>query len=707
MKPTYTRLLARKILLALLTICIVLAVAALFVRHKITTELAATTKLASQVHSTVNPDQVLVLLRQAEDDFQESLADTNGSRSSGYKLKLNLVFLKIDTLLKAKTDTNGLNRIQSARVKEWYRNKVKLSDRLLLTKSNFDSLLTVYAEFNTQVSKETAVAGKPLKTLEKKVNANTDTIRKVIPAEKKGLFSRIRDAIANKNAGNGKTLEIIHNNQVNVSENTLHKVITVQQTENGKKLRQLHDHYLNLLNMQRELIIVNTQISNELERIVNDLKAINYNFTNELKAMALKNYQETTSLLNKFYFTALCLVILFAILLIVFIIQLNKAESLLRGENERAVKIARQKMDLLLNMSHEIRNPLTAIKGFLYIFGKTNLSERQTEMLESIKSSSDMLLRTLNDTLDAGKMENSELKIETEPFNPDHTINQVMEGMSYSAAKKQLSFQYHFKGSKDALVLGDNFRLKQILVNLLSNAIKYTVKGGITLNAELLTGETTMLQVDVTDTGEGISAEQQVNLFSKYYQTSSAKGQVGTGLGLFICKQLVEMQAGKISVKSIPGSGTTFSFFIPYKKDQEAAQEKQDAASLLNGASILAVDDNELNLMFLKVMTAKWNVRFHQAANGREALEIISREQIRLVLTDLQMPEMDGHQLLSAIRALKKPLNQIPVIIISGNSEPPEEKTLLKQGFSGWVGKPFIESELIAALVKVLGKKPD
>lgn len=703
MKPTYTRLLARKILLALLTICIILAIAALFVRNRISTELAATTKLASQIHATANPDQVLVLLRQAEDDFQESLADTNGPRNKDYKFKLNLVFLKIDTLLKAQADITALNLAQSSRAKEWYQHKIKLSERLLQSKSNFDSLLTVYAEFNTQVSKETAPVGKPLKTFEKKVNAKTDTIRKIIPAEKKGLFSRIRDAISNKNAGNGKTLEIIHNNQVNVSENTLNKVITVQQTENGKKLRQLHDHYLNLLNMQRELIIVNTQISNELERIVNDLKEINYNFANELKAMALKNYQETTSLLNKFYFTALCLVILFALLLIAFIIQLNRAENLLRGENERAVKIARQKMDLLLNMSHEIRNPLTAIKGFLYIFGKTNLSERQTEMLESIKSSSDMLLRTLNDTLDAGKMEDSELKLESEPFNPDYTINQVMESMSYSAAKKQLSFQYHFKGSKDILVLGDSFRLQQILVNLLSNAIKYTSKGGITLNAELLTGETTMLQVDVTDTGAGIAAEQQVHLFSKYYQTSSAKGQVGTGLGLFICKQLVEMQAGKISVKSIPGSGTTFSFFIPYTKDQPVAlQENQDPASLLNGLSILAVDDNELNLMFLKVMTDKWNVRFHQASNGQEALDIISGQQIRLVLTDLQMPQMDGHQLLSAIRNLKKPLNQIPVIVISGTSEHAEEPELLKQGFSGLVGKPFIETELIAAMVKAL-----
>ncbi|MBB5439472.1 signal transduction histidine kinase/CheY-like chemotaxis protein [Pedobacter sp. AK017] len=703
MKPNYTRLLARKIILTFLTIVIVLAIAALFVRNNITRQLAETAELAANINLQLNPEETLQLLHQAEDDFQQSLAHINGPKTSDYKFKLGLVFNKIDTLLKIHADTSQLSDVQAIQVRQWYQKKIQLSDRLVGLKRNFDSLLTAYAEFNTRADEKNApVITNRIKTSEKKVKANTDTVSKVVPVERKGLFGRLKDAISNKN-NDGKILEISHNNSTNTIENTLKEIIAVQKTENVKKLKQLQAHYLKLLSMQRELITLNAHISNELERIVTDLKEINYNMASDLKTMALKNYQQTSTLLNKFYLAALCLIILFAILLILFITQLNRAELLLRGENERAVKIAQQKMDLLLNMSHEIRNPLTAIKGFLYIFGKTNLSERQTEMLESIKSSSDMLLRTLNDTLDAGKMENSDLKIECDPFNPDYIINQVMESMSYSAAKKQLGFQYHFKGNKEALVLGDSFRLKQILVNLLSNAIKYTNKGGITLNAELLTGETTMLQVDVTDTGEGISAEQQVNLFSKYYQTSSSKGQIGTGLGLFICKQLVEMQGGKISVKSISGTGTTFSFFIPYKKNEIAADRQvQDPISLLNGLNILAVDDNELNLMFLKVMMAKWNVKFQQASNGRAALEIINKHPVDLVLTDLQMPELDGKQLLSAIRALAKPLNQLPVIVISGTSEPADEQLLLKQGFSGLVGKPFIETELIAQLVKAL-----
>jgi signal transduction histidine kinase len=226
-------------------------------------------------------------------------------------------------------------------------------------------------------------------------------------------------------------------------------------------------------------------------------------------------------------------------------------------------------------MSHEVRTPLTAIMGFLYIFSKSELTVKQSEMIESIKLSSDMMLRTLNDTLDAAKMEHSELTIHTEPFNPDYILSSVVESMAFSAEKKKLYLKYNFTGNKNAIILGDSFRLKQIVVNLLSNAIKFTNEGGITINAQLIANDT-RLQVEVTDTGAGISAEQQAGLFSKYYQTSSSKEQVGTGLGLFICKQLIKLQNGKIAVKSEEGKGTTFTLLIPYQKNEKNLPPKTE-----------------------------------------------------------------------------------------------------------------------------------
>jgi two-component system, NarL family, sensor histidine kinase BarA len=276
----------------------------------------------------------------------------------------------------------------------------------------------------------------------------------------------------------------------------------------------------------------------------------------------------------------------------------------------------------------------------------------------------------------------------------------------FSAQKKGLEMAYTFYGDEDAIVLGDGFRLEQVMVNLLSNAIKYTEKGTVTINAKL--DADNKLHIDVSDTGMGISQEQQASLFSKYYQTSSSKGKIGTGLGLYICKNLVELQSGKISVKSTAGAGTTFSFFIPYKKSSERNIDNghvDDQASLLNGINILAVDDNELSLLFLKTMTAKWNVRFFQASNGQDALGILAKNKITIVLTDIQMPGMDGNDLLTAIQKLDEPTGKTPVVVIGGASNAAGNKKLLKKGFTGVISKPFKEDELLEQLLNALNSK--
>ena len=646
------------------------------------------------------PEKALLLLHEADDDFQQSLVNKDSRKSADYKIKLSQAFGKIDTLLKEESDTTNLGTPQRAKIKYWYGKKVELSDKLYVLRHSFDSLLAVYADFNGHADENTRSVSADLHKGKSHVTANTDTVKKA--GQKRSLIKRLKDAFVNKD---GNTVaEIRHNKSSKETDLLTQKIVTENKIAYNKKLQALQQQNEKLLNTQRQLIITNTYIINELGGIINDIKEINYNMADEFKSMALKTYKESTALLNKLYLTALFLVLVFATLLIVSIVYLNRSELQLRKEIERSVAIAQQKMDLLHHMSHEIRNPLTAIKGFLYIFSKSNMSPKQVDMLESIKISSEMMLRTLNDTLDAAKMENSELKIHAEPFTPDFTLKMVIESMAFSATKKKLAMEYNFRGNKDAVVLGDSFRLKQIMVNLLSNAIKYTEVGSITVNAQLTPDS--RLQVDVVDTGAGISLEQQSGLFSQYYQTSCSKGQVGTGLGLFICKQLVILQDGKISVKSNQEAGTTFSFYIPYQKSESTVIIKPDTnnpLSMLNGKSILAVDDNELNLMFLKKMTDKWNVIFLQAANGKEALDIIAKNEITVVLTDLQMPVMDGKKLLSSIKKLNEPLNHLPVIAISGAAtEPIDEEKLLTLGFSGMIGKPFAEAELIEQLTKVL-----
>ncbi|HEX8021292.1 HAMP domain-containing sensor histidine kinase [Mucilaginibacter sp.] len=556
--------LSRKILLAFLAFTIILIIAALFVRDMITERLAHTAQVSHLMDlNNSRPQQALLLLHQAEDLFQSSLVDEDADKAKAYQSKLSLAFAEIDTLLNMQHDTTKLNAEQRAQLHTWHNQKIKLSADLLSARHDFDSLLTNYSELNTATAQNKLAVKSS-----QKIQSSSDTINQPGKLKRKGFFARIKEAIKNKNAyasGSGGVV-INHRTRIYVDSVT-QKLRTKDKSNYLNKLRQLQQSNSKLQETQRQLIALNMRITHKMEQLIITIKDINYSLTDAFKGMAFNSYLETTSLLNKLYLVALLLLLAFAVLLIVFVIRLGQSEGLLLKENERAVRIARQKQDLLLHMSHEIRNPLTSINGFLYIFSRTTLTPKQSEMLGTVRASSDLLLQTLNDTLDAAKMESSELKIHQDPFCPDKTLKEVIESMAFSADKKQLELSYHFDGDTEAEVLGDSFRLKQIIVNLVSNAIKYTETGNVKIKATLkLADSKGGLTVDIIDTGAGISQEQQVSLFSKYYQTNSAKGNTGTGLGLYICKQLIELQKGNISVKSDTGKGSTFSFEIPYEK---------------------------------------------------------------------------------------------------------------------------------------------
>ncbi|SHN14198.1 sensor histidine kinase [Mucilaginibacter sp. OK098] len=564
-----THISSRKILLAFAAFAIIIAISALFLHGSISTKLKHLSKLSDSVKlDQFQPNHALLLLRQAEDSFQESFLDQGDKKTAyhitAYKEKLLQAFAEIDSIIQKKADTTELSFEQRTRMWNWYRKKLQLSGKLYIIKHSFDSLLTTDLEAYTK-NKALTVNNLIFHVLKISLKDYNDTVRKVKPNKKRAFFGRIKDAIVNKDANND-AVEINHNRISKVVDSVTQKIIVNDKNVYVQKLKQLQQNNKKMMDAQRKLIAINIGVSNALEGIINDAREINYKMEYELKYATFKSYKETALLINKFFMVAIFMILTFAVLLIGFIVKLNQSEAILRMENERSIIMAQQKMDLLLYMSHEVRNPLSAIKGFLHAFSKSDLSPKQKDMLKSIRLSSDMLLHTLTDTLDTAKMESSKFKINNAPFNPDFIFDEVIESLAYGAIKKNLTIDCHFEGDKHVVVLGDALRLKQVLFNLLSNAIKYTRIGGITIKARLLAIKGNyILYVDITDTGEGISPEQQANLFSKYHQTNSAGGKIGTGLGLYLCKVLIEIQEGKISVTSEIEKGSTFSFYIPYE----------------------------------------------------------------------------------------------------------------------------------------------
>ena len=344
MNVTYTKKSGRKILLVFLVFTVIFSLTALVVQKIITGKLNEVSNLATDVEQSQDkPEQALLLLHQAEDDFQEALLTTNAQKITDYKTKLSKAFNEIDTLLKRKTDTSRLTAAQNSQVKSWYKRKVDLSVKLYSLRHSFDSLLTDYTDLQDQTIKANDESNTGISLHRKSTEDNSSDTSRI--RKKKSLIKRIKDAITDKNK---KTLEINHQKNKQITNSKTQKILADNRNAYAGKLQKLQQQNTKLLAMQRQLNRLNTYISTEMESIISRVKDINYSMAMGFKEMALKNYQETTSTLNKFYMIALVLLLAFAISLIVFINQINKAEMLLRRESELSVHTAQQKIDELL-----------------------------------------------------------------------------------------------------------------------------------------------------------------------------------------------------------------------------------------------------------------------------------------------------------------------------------------------------------------------
>ncbi|RZL43162.1 MAG: response regulator [Pedobacter sp.] len=544
-----------------------------------------------------------------------------------------------------------------------------------------------------------------------------DTLKPAISAKpKKKFFGRIIAAINAKEA-----------NGVDSSKSTFVKTIISADTSsvslayNKLQLKAINDYYLNLYRVnqrlkdkERQLLDVNHKL---IVNVVNGLKEYKLNEKNYYASVQqLVSVTAFSTVENLDKFTVLLLVFAAGLLIFVFytIYSLYKNEQALVDYSNKAALYALSKSRFLANMSHEIRTPLNSIVGFSEQLTKVHLEDEQKEQVSAIRNSSVMLLDVVNDILDFSKYETGKVTLEKIPFSPYIAIYDVFDSMKIQADKKKIGFVLKMPIDKNIFILGDPLRLKQVVMNLLSDAIKFTTVGEVVLNAELVkTGaKQTILKVSVSDTGMGINQLDQKIIFDEFaqvYYASTKEKQQGTGLGLAICKKIVEFQNETISVSSEEKKGSVFSFELPFEITEKAKLEDVsrsvgiDDAEFLNGKRVLLADDNMLNILLAGTILKKYNVNFDAAYNGLEALELFNEHTYDIILTDIQMPEMEGIELTRKIRPGADPLKQnIPILGVTANVMQEDRKKYLESGMNELVLKPFLEKELIEKMVEFL-----
>lgn len=374
-----------------------------------------------------------------------------------------------------------------------------------------------------------------------------------------------------------------------------------------------------------------------------------------------------------------------------------------------AVEAVKSKQQFLSNMSHEIRTPMNAIIGFTKVVLKTELTLKQKEYVNAIKTSGDALIVLINDILDLAKVDSGKMTFEQTPFKMSTSISSMLHLFETKIQEKNLELIREYDNNIPEVLVGDPIRLHQIILNLVSNAVKFTAKGTISVSVRLLNADEEKVSIEfaVTDTGIGIPENRMEHIFENFQQASSGTSRLygGTGLGLAIVKQLVEPQGGKISVKSKIGKGSTFSFALDFKKTKSEADfdaELLEMDTEIKNIKVLVVEDIPLNQLLMKTLLDDFGFERDIASNGLLAIKLLENKTYDVILMDLQMPEMNGFEATEHIR--NKMNLKTPIIALTADVTTVDLEKCKAVGMNDYIAKPVDENVLYSKMISLVKK---
>lgn len=444
-----------------------------------------------------------------------------------------------------------------------------------------------------------------------------------------------------------------------------------------------------------------TKIENEISQLINE-KAIAAN------SLAAKTYVW----LAMFSVCGTLLAILVMFIIIRYVRKTFAYQIALQSSKDEAEKLARTKELFMANMSHEIRTPVTAISGFTEQLLHEPFEENTTRALKIIKSSSDHLGRIINDILDFSKLQNGKLSLEKVHFSIKPILYDVNALFERQAIRNNTKLTYTINEQAPHILLGDPYRLKQIIINLVSNSVKFTKNGTVDFSISCIKKKSDEIDLllEVKDTGIGIEESKIDFIFEDFTQEemSTTRKYGGTGLGLSIVKKLIELHNGTISCESKKNHGTKITCIIPYLEGDEKKIKKDVEPPLyipeeIKNLTVLIVDDEEYNRLLFKTILDRWEVKYNEVENGMEALEILKTNHFDLMFMDARMPGIDGLRATQFIRnEMKIKESDMPVICISAASVNEDWQKYQNAGMNAFLPKPFTEEMLLTSILSVI-----
>lgn len=470
------------------------------------------------------------------------------------------------------------------------------------------------------------------------------------------------------------------------------------------------DKQYELVGKEQKMLDENRYISDQLRTVLSSLEKQmlekSYAKINESKR-AIDNTIQTIAWVGAITF---CLLIVFGYIIIRDLTINQNYRNQLEALNAEKEDLLRSKMMLLATVTHDIQTPLGSVIGFSDLLKNTDVNPKQLQYLDNIKHSSNYILKLVNDLVDFSKLENNRINIEKVSFNFKDLIESTCKPLEPNAENKGIELNWDVEEVLDDNFISDPYRLKQILTNLISNAIKFTQEGSVEVHARV---ESATIVVSVIDTGIGIAKNKQKAVFKEFTQAHAGieKKFGGTGLGLTIAKRMLQLLDGDIVVDSEENKGSIFTITIPAIKSEAEAVEVgapnlDSETEFLKDKRILIVDDDAMQLSLMKEIFANYPVKVTTLVDAAKVRNLLEHEQFDLVLSDIQMPNIDGFELVRIIRNNNNPeIAAIPVIALSGKRNlNPEDFT--SKGFTAFHPKPLRLEELLLLMKSIFNGKP-
>lgn len=626
-----------------------------------------------------------------------------------YTKAMKKVHLSLDTLRNQLTDTVQQARIDTVNMllRDKERNMLAVLDAMSTTptdiiyRKQLDSLLHEHDSLITESHVRRRVV----------THHNTYTIHH----EPKSFFRRLADVFSPGKADSTEVSNVVEEVFTDTIDQVFSPIDTIASMLSGiqDKVFQTRQDELRTLSYRiNRLKIAGSHLSRRVNQLLESIEQ------DEQEALAARMYHEQSIrrdaalAMAGISVAAIILVLVFFTIIWRDLTRSNHYRNELEKARDYAENLLMAREKLMLTITHDIKAPAGSIIGYTDLLERLITDKRQTFYLNSMKNSAQHLLALVTSLLDYHRLEAGKMDLNPVAFRPYRLMEDIYNSFLPLAEKKGITLSYVPDLQQDLTLEGDPFRIRQIVENLLSNALKFTNEGSITLKVSY---SGVRLTFSVEDTGCGMSKAEQEKIFTEFTRLPGAQGQEGFGLGLSITRKLVELQDGEINVESTPGHGSCFSVIIPLPSyvHEKPAEEKEieNPVSFISGIRILIIDDDRIQLGLTRDMLLSLTNTSKDAMpdivccqHPEEVFEHIRKEKFDLLFTDIQMPAMDGFNLLEAIRALScEQAKNIPVVAITARAIPDDEG-FRARGFAAVLRKPFSRKDIINAISLALNK---